>query len=115
MLQPWRSFGLIIALIASFALPAFMAASADVVRLAAADSITRQTVEELPGGLDAAVLATGRLSEEGVQGLNAAMTAQLARVDRLGEPTHPRRTGHHRRRPVPRSLRRERGTGHRTR
>ncbi|MDJ0953095.1 MAG: hypothetical protein QNJ81_05405 [Acidimicrobiia bacterium] len=87
MLQPWRSFGLIVALIASFAVPSFMAASADVFRLAAADAITRQAVEDDPGGLDATLMATGRLSVDGVQALEGATRAQLGRVDRLGEPS----------------------------
>ena len=45
VVRPWRSAGLILALIASFALPAFMAASADLFLVSASDSITRQVLE----------------------------------------------------------------------
>ena len=62
--RPWRSVGLISALIASFALPAFMAASADVFLVTASDSITRQILDENPTGIDVTVTATGRLDDE---------------------------------------------------
>ena len=84
--RPWRSAGLILALIASFALPAFMAASADVFLVSAADSISRQVLDENPSGLDVTVVAAGRLTPTGVADLDVAMRSQLDRVGRLGDP-----------------------------
>lgn len=66
--RPWRSVGLISALIASFALPAFMAASADVFLVTASDSITRQLLDENATGIDVTVTATGRLDDSAVVG-----------------------------------------------
>lgn len=83
--RPWRSLGLISALIASFALPAFMAASADVFLVSAADSITRQVLDDNPDGLDIAVVAAGRLSPDGVDGIDAAMNDRFDGIGRLGD------------------------------
>ncbi|MFK7919093.1 MAG: hypothetical protein AB8G14_13535 [Ilumatobacter sp.] len=84
--RPWRSAGLITALIASFALPAFMAASADVFLVSASDSITQQVLEDNPAGLDLTVVAQGRLTASGVDDLDTAMASRLDRVGRLGAP-----------------------------
>lgn len=89
MLQPWRSVGLITALVGSFAVPAFMVASADVFLESASDSITRQVLDDNPSGLDVTVLATGRLSADAVDALDEQMRIRLRRVGRL---TEPRRT-----------------------
>jgi hypothetical protein len=86
IIRPWRSAGLILALIASFALPAFMAASADVFLVSASDSITRQVLDDHPTGLDVTVVAEGRLTPSGVADLDVAMRDQLDRVGRLGDP-----------------------------
>ncbi len=84
--RPWRSVGLISALIASFAVPAFMAASADVFLVSASDTITRQVLDDHPTGLDVTVVATGRLTPAGVADLDTALREQLERVGRLGPP-----------------------------
>ncbi len=86
IVRPWRSGGLITALIASFALPAFMAASADVFLVGASDSITRQVLDDNPGGLDVTVTATGRLESTAVAGLDAALREQLGRGGRMDAP-----------------------------
>jgi len=86
IVRPWRSVGLVTALIASFALPAFMAASADVFLVAAADSITRQVLVDDPDGLDVTVVAEGRLDPTAVQDLDDAVRAQIADVGRLADP-----------------------------
>lgn len=86
IVRPWRSAGLILALIASFALPAFMAASADVFLVSASDSITRQVLDDHPTGLDVTVVAGGQLTRTGVADLDTAMRSQLDRVGRLGDP-----------------------------
>jgi hypothetical protein len=77
---------LITALIASFALPAFMAASADVFLVSASDSITRQVLDDHSTGLDVTVVAGGRLTSSGVAGLDVAVRSQLDRVGRLDDP-----------------------------
>lgn len=87
-MRPWRSLGLIVALVASFAVPAFMAASADQFLVSAADSITRQVLDEQPGSLDVSVIATGRLSSAGVDALDASMREELGRITRLGPADH---------------------------
>ncbi len=86
IVRPWRSVGLILALIAAFALPAFMAASADLFLVGASDSITRQVLDDDPTGLDVTVTATGRLAPSAVAAIDAAMRDQVGRVDRLGAP-----------------------------
>lgn len=60
VVRSWRSAGLILALIASFALPAFMAASADLFLISASDSITHQVLEDDPTGLDVTSVAAER-------------------------------------------------------
>lgn len=82
--RPWRSLGLISALIASFALPAFMVTSADVFLVSAANSITRQVLEDNPNGLDISIVAAGRLTQDNVDSLETAVNDQLERVGRLG-------------------------------
>ena len=86
VVRPWRSAGLILALIASFALPAFMAASADLFLVSASDSITRQVLEDDPTGLDVTIVATGALTPTGIADLDVAMRGQLQRVGRLDDP-----------------------------
>lgn len=85
-MRPWRSAGLIVALIASFALPAFMSASADVFLVSASDSIAGQLLDDHPGGLDVTLVAQGQLTPSGVVFLDAAVRNQLDRVGRLGQP-----------------------------
>lgn len=84
--RPWRAAGLITALIASFAFPAFMAASADLFLVAAADSITRQALADEPDALDVSIVAEGRLAPTAVDDLDRAMRDELADVGRLADP-----------------------------
>ena len=86
VVRPWRSAGLILALVASFALPAFMVASADVFLVSASDSITRQVLDDRPAGLDVTITAVGQLTPTGVADLDVAMRGQLDRVGQLGDP-----------------------------
>ena len=50
---------------ASFAVPAFMATSAGLFKVSASDEITRQLLDDRPGGLDVTVVATGGLTSGG--------------------------------------------------
>ncbi|MEO1064725.1 MAG: hypothetical protein AAFZ07_25180 [Actinomycetota bacterium] len=84
IVRPWRSLGLVTALVASFAVPAFMAASADVFLVSASDSITSDILDDRPTGLDVTIIADGLLTEHAVDGVDQAMRAQLDRVGRLG-------------------------------
>ncbi len=86
IVRPWRSAGLITALIASFALPAFMAASADVFLVSASDSITRQVLDDHPTGLDVTLVAEGRLTPSGVADLDVAVGNRFDQVGRLAAP-----------------------------
>jgi hypothetical protein len=84
MAQPWRSGGLIVALVASFAAPALMASSAPMFRESAADSVTTALVEENVGQLDVTVAALGRVATGPLGSLGEEIDDQLRRIPELG-------------------------------
>ncbi len=84
MAQPWRSGGLVVALVASFAAPALMASSAAMFRESAADSVTTALVEENVGQLDLTVTALGRLATDRIDSLDDEIESQLGRIPELG-------------------------------
>lgn len=84
MAQPWRSGGLVVALVASFAAPALMAASSAMFLESAADSVTTALVEENVGQLDVTVTAAGRLATDTLGTLADEIDGQLRRVPELG-------------------------------
>jgi len=86
MTQPWRSVGLITALVASFAVPAFMASTATGFLEAASDSVTQQVLDDEPNGLDVRILATGQLEAEAVAALDDEIRGGLDRVGGLAAP-----------------------------
>ncbi len=83
MAQPWRSGGLAVALVASFAVPALMAASSDMFLESAADSVTATLVEENLEQLDVTVTAFGRVTADTLGALDDEIDGQLREVPGL--------------------------------
>ena len=86
MTQPWRSVGLAIALIASFAVPSLMAATGDLLRESAAETITQQLVAESVDELGMTVIASGTPTEQKLNGIDAALGGRIDDVPLLGQP-----------------------------
>ena len=86
MTQPWRSVGLAIALIASFAVPSLMAATGDLFRESAAETITQQLVAESVDELGMTVIASGTPTEQKLNGIDAALGGRIDDVPLLGQP-----------------------------
>ncbi len=82
---PWRSLVLASAVVGAFAVPTLMMASADMFRVSAADEITTTLLDETDDRTGVTVLVQGRLTPEGVDGLDAAVRQALGRVGGLGE------------------------------
>ncbi len=88
MAQPWRSAGLAVALVASFAVPSLMATSADLFRESAADTISQQLLDQNPGQLGVAVTASGgAITVESIDAMDTALGRRIDDIPLLGEPT----------------------------
>ena len=86
MVLPWRSGGLLVALVASFAAPALMASTAAMFRESAADAVTTALVEENPSQLDVTVTAFGPVVGDTLGALDDEMNGRLDAIPRLGPP-----------------------------
>lgn len=90
--RPWRSPAVLISLVAAFAAPVLMVASADMFTVASGDRIAERLVLESGGRTDVVISADGLLSKAGTGDLIDVMGSRLGRVAGLGDPVATRFT-----------------------